>query len=150
MNLIDTTAAPTNFFDILAQDWREDIESIWHKYAQSAKIYLLNDEKDTLGGGIVFSTVSPDMEYAKDEAQAWFDKGYLYLGFIWIAENRRSEGLGSIWLKKIYEQYPSTKFWLTIEDLDLIHFYKKNGFRFEKKLINNNNEEWLLVYDSEV
>ena len=57
------------------------------------------------------------------------NKGYLYVGFIFVIEERRQQNLGSIWLDNLKKMYPNQKFWLTIEDLKLDTFYVKNGFK---------------------
>lgn len=135
------------FFDLLPTDWRESITSIWNEYSESSRVYLLVEAETILGGGIVFSKTTPDMEYNSAEAEHWFSQGYLYLGYIFISEKNRGKGLGTLWLQELIKQHPEQKYWLTIEDTDLVDFYGNNGFRFEKILKNEGSGEWLMVFD---
>ncbi len=136
-----------NFFSMLPDDWRNEISITWNTYSNEASIYLLDFRQNTVAGGIVFSTCPPDMLYNKEEAQIWLDAGYLYLGFIWVAEEFRNNKFGSIWLQSLMDKFPAQKFWLTIEEESLLFFYFKNGFRLIKSLKNGDNMEWLLVFE---
>lgn len=147
MKWLDVTRIPDRFFDILPEDWQEDIKPIWNQYESSSHIYLWEDEGKIAGGGIVFSKTTPDMMYAREIAEKWFAKGYLYIGFLWVNPEKRGQHLGSLWLKKLYKNFPDQKYWLTIEDFGLEHFYERNGFRIEKELVNENKIEKLMVYD---
>ena len=155
MQLIDLTKTPKLFFDILTSDWRSGIEPFWKEYATNATIYGLVENKQAcptevsfgrvIAGAILFSTVSPDTKGYHKIAQHWLDKDYLYLAFVFVAENRRSEGLGSLLINKIKEQLPTQKFWLAIEDHRLLNFYQLLGFQFAQKVQNDDVEEWILV-----
>jgi diamine N-acetyltransferase len=141
----DTTAQPERFFDILPADWQEEIVPFWPAYRQTARIYTLETEPEILGGGIVFASVSPDTKWYEQEAQSWFDKKYLYIGFLWIAEKHRGKSLGSKWLSELRKLFPRQKFWLSIEEAGLMDFYKKNGFRIVKRIHRDEGEEWIMV-----
>ena len=136
-----------SFFKILPQDWQEGIVPFWETYKETTKGYLLIDNNKIIAGGLVFSAWPPDMLYAKDEAETWINKGYLYVGFIFVIEERRQQNLGSIWLDNLKKTYPNQKFWLTIEDLKLDAFYVKNGFKRIKTLNNNGLEEVLYTFE---
>ena len=136
-----------SFFKILPQDWQEGIVPFWETYKETTKGYLLIDNNKIIAGGLVFSAWPPDMLYAKDEAETWINKGYLYVGFIFVIEERRQQNLGSIWLDNLKKTYPNQKFWLTIEDLKLDAFYIKNGFKRIKTLNNNGLEEVLYTFE---
>lgn len=169
--LVDRTHQPEYFFTILPDDWREDIEPEWPAYKNWASIYTLEipnslavkpifeigsdgkpkstpASKLVYGGGIIFSIPSPDTLIYKREAQHWFDKGYLYMAWIWIQEEFRGHSLGSIWVEEVIKHHPGQKFWLTIEDYSLWEFYKKCGFQMVKRLkVGETGEEWVLVYE---
>lgn len=132
------------FFEILPEDWQEGIVPHWEKYKESSKVFIVESDGEVLGGGIVFSTVSPDTLAYKEEAQRWFDKGYLYIGFLWISEKHRDKKLGTRWLQYLFELFPQQSFWLSIEEYNLVSFYKRSGFQVIKKIISAQSEEWIL------
>lgn len=143
----NTRFSADSFFKILPEDWTLSIVPFWNDYIESSDIYTLSIENKIIGGGIVFSKTTPDMMYAKPISDKWFEKGYLYIAFLWIDVNYRGQQLGTLWLQKLIQKYPNQKFWLSIENLDLVTFYKKNGFEVAKKLLNNANEEWIMKFD---
>lgn len=135
------------FFEILPTDWQESILPFWDAYKNSTKCYVLLENDKLIAGGLVFSECPPDMLYAQEEANNWFKKGYLYLGFIYVLEEKRGNNLGSLWLSYLKNLFPEQKYWLTIEDLGLHGFYSKNGFTKVKTLTNNGDEEILYCFD---
>ena len=141
----DCTARPEYFFSILPPDWRGDIAPVWGDYKDTANIFILESGKQAIGGGIVFSSVSPDTMIYGAEAQHWFDEGYLYIGFLWIAEQHRGKQLGSSWLQQLIRQFPHQKFWLSIDDYQLLPFYERNGFRLMKEVETASGKEWILT-----
>lgn len=140
----DTTAEPDRFFQFLPEDWRVEIEPHWPNYAETASIFILETENEILGGGIVFRTVSPDTELYREYAQQQFDKGYWYLAFIWISPDHRGQQLGTEWLRRVHAHYPNQKFWLTIEDYNLVHFYEKSGYTLIQELDLGDWREWVM------
>jgi len=136
-----------DFFNILPLDWQETILPLWKDLKTTTKGYLLLENNQIMAGGLVFSQCPPDMFYAKDEANKWINKSYLYLGFIYVIEEKRYQNLGSVWLNNLKSMNPEQKYWLTIEDFKLDTFYVKNGFNKLKSLYNNEQEEWLYVYE---
>ena len=136
---------PNRFFDLLPSYWQEEIVPYWAQYQDSASIYVLEEDNQVIGGGIVFSTCPPDIDYFKNDAKQWFDNGYLYLGFIWISEERRNRNLGSLWLKELKNKHPQQKYWLLIEEEKLHGFYRKNGFVLEITINNQGTSEWLYT-----
>jgi GNAT superfamily N-acetyltransferase len=134
------------FFDVLPQDWQDDIVPFWDAYKDSSEIYVIEDEQLIIGGGIVFSKCPPDIKYYRKEAQRWFDNGYLYLGFIWIAEDMRNRNLGSYWLNELKTLNSKQNYWLLIEDDYLHRFYQKNSFVLKKTITYNHHFEWLYSY----
>lgn len=133
------------FFSILPLDWQEGIVPYWNQYRHSSEVYLIEEEGEIIGGGILFTQVTPDMMANASLAQKYFDKAYVYLGFIWISEDKRGMGLGQFWLKKVFENNPNITFWLTIEDPQLESFYKKWGFAISEKIENQGSPEWIML-----
>lgn len=134
------------FFEILPKDWQDEIVPFWTHYKESAKIYVIEDNDCIIGGGIVFTTTPPDIIYFKEEAQEWFDMGYLYIGFLWIAEDKRNNNLGSYWLDELKKKHSIQKYWLLIEEERLHRFYQRNEFLLNKTIIRNQQPEWLYSY----
>ena len=116
------------FFETLPIDWQEIIIPFWKEFKQSIQIYVLVEDNVIVAGGLVFSKCPPDMMYYESEANNWFNKGYLYLGFIYVDETKRNRNLGSLWLDCIKKEYPKNGFWLAIEDENLHKFYTRNEF----------------------
>lgn len=144
----ETTDKPERFFSILPADWQESIVPFWTTYEQTARIFVLESATEVVGGGIVFSTVSPDCQPAfQAEAQQWFDQGYLYIGFLWIAEQHRDKQLGSKWLRNLFSLMPDQSFWLSIDELKLASFYKRNGFELIKQVELDYYPEWVMALE---
>ncbi len=137
------------FFQILPQDWQEAILPFWNEYKTSTRCYVLTDEnQNIIAGGLVFTQCPPDMVYAEEEANKWLNKGYEYLGFIYVIEERRKQNLGSIWLTQLKQMNPKQKYWLVIEEEKLDAFYVKNGFKYKKTLnLNDDNQEMLYSFE---
>ena len=138
----------SEFFKILPEDWQEGIVPFWETYKVSTNCYVLSENNQIIAGGLVFSMCPPDMLYTEVEANTWFEKGYLYLGFIYVLEEKRGLNLGSMWLNELKKMHPEQNYWLTIEDLKLDGFYVKNDFKRVKSLYNNGVEEGLYVYQN--
>lgn len=142
--LLQNTA--DRFFEILPRDWQDEIVPFWTHYETSSKIFVIEENNRIIGGGIVFATTPPDVIYYKEEAQHWFDNEYLYIGFLWIAEDKRNNNLGSFWLDELKMQNTKQKYWLLIEDERLHGFYQRNGFKLIKTIINDQHAEWLYSF----
>ncbi len=147
MNTFYKETDQNKFFNLLPEDWNNEISITWNTYSKNATIYVLEGKDKIMAGGIVFSICPPDMLYNPLEAKKWFDQGYLYIGFIWVVEEFRNKKVGSKWIKSLINKFPQQKFWLTIEEESLKFFYIKNGFSLVKTLQNDNNKEWLLIYE---
>lgn len=139
------TEKAQTFFSILPHDWQKEITPYWEQYRTSSKIYVLEEKGVILGGGILFTKVTPDMKTNASIAQKYFAQAYVYLGFIWISEEKRGTGLGQLWLKKVFENYPDLGFWLTIEDPHLEDFYKKWAFVITEEIDHDGNPEWIML-----
>lgn len=141
----ECTHTPEVFFSILPEDWRASIVPCWPAYRDTARIFVLKSDEGLLGGGIVFATVSPDTQAYRSEAQSWFDRGYLYIGFLWIVEAHRGKQLGARWLEALKAQFPNKKFWLAIEEEGLMAFYRRNGFEVAKMVETGEGREWVMA-----
>ena len=139
---------PNQFFDILPEDWQDEIVPFWDDYKNTASIYVIKEDSHVIAGGILFSTCSPDITYFKKEAQTWFENGFLYIGFLWVSEDKRNNNLGSFWLDELKKQLPNQKLWLLIEEERLHSFYLKNDFNLDKTIKNNDHLEWLYTFPS--
>lgn len=146
----NATESPEQFFNLLPEDWRILIEPYWESYKDSAKIYVLKENEEVVAGGLVFSKSLPDMSDFEKSLQYLFTEGYLYLGFIWVPEHQRNRQLASQWLTLLKSQNPDQKYWLTIEEEWLKHFYEKNGFKLIKESNDADNKEWLYAYSWKV
>lgn len=145
IHLTESTQQAQRFFNILPPDWQESIIPFWPSYQNNARIFVLEKSVEVIGGGIVFSTVSPDTMPYQDEAQKWVDIGYLYIGFLWIDEKYRDQKLGSRWIQEVLKTFPQQAFWLTIDDLKLLPFYERNGFKLIKMVELESHNEWVLA-----
>ncbi|MBN2486711.1 MAG: hypothetical protein JXB34_12125 [Bacteroidales bacterium] len=139
------TAKPDMFFEILPADWQESIVPYWPAYAGSTRIFVLEYAGDIVCGGLVFSQVSPDTLYYRSEAEKWFDNGYLYLAYIWVPEKFRGRKFGSKWLEFLHAQFKTQKFWLAIEDYNLVNFYSPSGYRLVKEISGEWGSEWIMA-----
>jgi ribosomal protein S18 acetylase RimI-like enzyme len=135
------------FFDILPADWQENILPFWNDHKTNSEVFAFLEDNTVIAGGILFNSMPPDLTSNNTELQQWFDKGYLYIGFLWVAEHKRNQKLGSLWLEKIKSLMPKQKFWLVIEDENLSKFYEKHNFTKEQTIINQNTIEWVYAYN---
>ena len=145
MQLRITTKA-TDFFNMLPVDWQESIVPHWKNLKKNATIYLLEDKDEICAGGIVFSTNIPEMEGYSDEADYWYFKNYLYIGYVWVPISKRNKNYGTLWFNNLIALDKNQHYWLTIEDKKLRYFYEKIGFTYVKTLLCKDIKEELFVY----
>lgn len=145
VELEDLTAEPERFFEILPADWSIEIEPCWPEYESDSRIYGLRENDAIIAGGIIFTSVSPDTRGYRDIAQKWFDRGYKYLGFIYVNALRRNEGLGTLWIRKVKELDTNQKYWLSIDEKGLSVFYERLGFKTAQDVQNEGAPEWILI-----
>ena len=138
------------FFKLLPDDWQQEIVPFWNDVKDESKIYVIAENHKIIGGGIVFNTCPPDLLYFKDNAQKWFDAGYLYIGFLWIAEEHRNKNLGSFWLEQLKTSNPQQNYWLIIEEERLHNFYQRNDFVLKQTISKNDSQEYLYTFKSTV
>lgn len=137
-----------SFFDILPKDWSDEIAPKWEMYARNSQVYVLTEEGQVIGGGILFSTASPDLEYSGHVAKEWFEKGYKYIAYFYIVPSRRGEGLGRKWLDELQKTNPDQSLFLTIDDYALVGFYEKADFTLLREIITEVGTEWLMVKEA--
>jgi len=141
MEFKNYTAKAHVFFEMLPSDWKDNIVPFWDDLKSTTQLFVLIENKTMIAGGLVFSKCPPDLMYYEKKANKWFEKGFLYLGFIFVDERQRNRSLGSLWLENIKKQYPKTGFWLAIEDQNLHKFYDKNGFEKVETIKNLDLQE---------
>lgn len=141
MELKNYTAKAQVFFEMLPSDWQDTIVPFWNDVKSTTQLFVLIENETIVAGGLVFFKCPPDMMYYENGANNWFEKDYLYLGFIFVDEKQRNRSLGSLWLDNIKKQYPETGFWLAIEDENLHRFYVKNGFEKVATIKNEDLQE---------
>ena len=134
------------FFDLLPLNWQESIKPYWVNIKKNATIYILEDNDEICAGGIIFSANIPEMEAYRDEANYWFSKNYLYIGYVWVPVEKRNKNYGTLWLKNLLLLDKKQHYWLTTEDKQLRYFYEKLNFTYLKTLNSNDVEEELFVY----
>ncbi len=151
MKLKEVNHRSNDFFKILPQDWQEIIRRIWDKVKSTSTIYAIVEEDSIIAGGIVFTEKLPEMtEFEIERGQPFFDLDYGYIGFLWVAENRRKEQLGTKWLSLLKGHNLKQGFWLTVEEENLKKFYEKNGFKTIAQSEDKENMEWLCIYEPHI
>ena len=146
LKFTNATESPEQFFNMLPEDWQVLIVPYWESYKDVAKIYVLKENEEVVAGGLVFSKSLPDMSDFERAQQHFFKEGYLYIGFIWVPLDKRNKNLASQWLTLLKNLDPTQKYWLTIEEEWLKHFYEKNGFVLIEESDDAADKEWLYVY----
>ena len=140
---------PERFFEILPLDWSAEIQPVWYQYQDSSYIYVLGYDDQMIGGGILFSEPSPDIDYynaaQRFKVVSLLEKGYGYVGYFFILDKFRSRGLGMKWLDELIRMNPSKGLCLTIDDDSLKGFYAKAGFKLNEEIDFQDHKEWLLV-----
>ena len=101
-----------------------------------------------IGGGILFSKMPPYATNFEKSNAILFEKGYLYIGYIWISEKYRNKGYASAFLTLLKKENPHQKFWLTIEEGNLRYFYEQNSFTMHAESDDiTTTKEWILIYN---
>lgn len=137
---------PDDFFEILPEDWQAGIVPYWKEYHTAANIYIVKAENKLVAGGILFNCLPPDPSDLDHRFNYLFAEGYLYIGFLFVQPEMRHLHLGSWWLDKLKKKYPGQKYWLTIEEEALKHFYQRNGFEILGES-DSDPKEWVLTYN---
>ncbi len=143
----DISNNPNPFWKILPEDWRIEIEPVWDKYARCSSVFGLLNDQELEAGLISFSTVSPDTMCYREYAESWFKRGYRYIGFVYVVESMRGQGLGREILEKLLQSTPKTAYWLSIEDHKLRTFYEKLSFKLVDKIPCGDSTDWIMSRD---
>ncbi|WP_323758269.1 GNAT family N-acetyltransferase [Roseivirga sp.] len=146
--IIDISDTPELFLELLPNDWKLELESNWKEFAPAVKVYGIKLNQELIGGGLVFSDQTSETDNYPPVAEYYFDNGFLYIGYLWVAEIFRGQNLGDFWLNSIFEMYPKNPFWLSIEDAGLAKFYLKNGFTLEREVMYSGGKDWIYVRKS--
>jgi diamine N-acetyltransferase len=149
LEFVDISTNPDAFFQFITKEWADSIAPIWDAYKNDANIFALMQNTNILAGGIVFKNISPDVaHYSKDLINLlsnFFSNNYLYIAYLYVSESERGKGLGVLWLNHVFNYFPNVHFMLTVEDENLLPFYKKIGFIVYKIIAFENHNEWLLI-----
>lgn len=146
LTLLKVIINENTFFSILPKEWQELIIPAWKEHQNSSKIYGLFLNNILVGGGILFDTLPPFATKIEKNNIHLFNKGYLYLGYVYISERYRNKGYASIFLTQLKTQH--RKLWLTVEEAALLYFYKQNGFKiYTEDTSLTNTKEWILTYE---
>ncbi|MCL5244556.1 GNAT family N-acetyltransferase [Cellulophaga sp. 20_2_10] len=143
---IDITNNPIPFFNLLPKDWADGLVPHWNLLRNNATVFVLKNDAEICAGGIIFSSITPEMDSCKQEALYYFSKNYLYVGYVWVPENKRKQNYGSQWFKELFRADKNKHYWLVTEDKMLRKFYKKIGFVYKKTIHFNGGQEELFYY----
>ncbi len=137
---------PTQFFNILPQDWQQIIVPNWEEFKDSASIYVFKENEAIIAGGIVFKSGHPNSTDFENKYNYLYDEKYYYIGFLWVIPEKRNQQLASKWLSKVHSLNTNQKYWLTIEEASLQNFYQKNGYKLLAESNTSQSKECILTY----
>lgn len=138
---------PDQFLAAMPEDWRADFHLYLESCANRMELFVITDNGQIIAGGIVMNGLPPEMKLFEKDIKPFIEKGYLYIGFLFVATEYRKQNIGSTWLSHIMKMFGTQGFWLTVEDPGLITFYEKNGFRWTGTLKQGAVCEDLLVLE---
>jgi hypothetical protein len=133
------------FFKMLPSDWKQSIVPYWSSYKDSSTIYTITLGGKIVAGGIVLKKLPPEASQLDSNYKYLFEKGYQYIGFLFVKPEMRKHHLGSEWLTLLKKATSKQRFWLTIEEESLKYFYEKNGFAVVDES-ESEPKEWVMVY----
>ncbi len=139
--------SPDRFLAAMPEDWQADFLLYLETCTERMELYAISDDDQIMAGGAVLKGLPPDMELFEKETRRFVEKGYLYIGFLFVDAAHRGQNIGSSWLKHLFKALEGQGFWLTVEDPGLIKFYEKNGFRWIGTLKQGSICEDLLVLE---
>ena len=119
--------SPSEFFNILPQDWRDDLLPQWQDLEGTSDVFVVKYRADVISGGIVFHQMLPQLSAVEFQASMLF-KNVPYIGYIYTQPEYRSLGAASFWFHALFNRRKNQSYWLSIEDLRLSFFYQKFGF----------------------
>lgn len=135
------------FLTAMPEEWRADFQLYMESCADRMELFVITDDRKIIAGGIVMNGLPPEMKRFEKDIKHCIEKGYLYIGYLFVATEYRKQNIGSTWLRHITETFDTQGFWLTVEDARLIEFYEKNGFRWTGTLTQDQLSEELLVFE---
>jgi len=143
--LVDLNSDPQPFFTLLPSDWQEELASLWPDVNGNSTLLGLELDGDLIGGGMVLRRPTPDTQAYAELAQSLFDRGLLYIAYLWISPEHRGHDYGGCWLQAVRARFAGKGFWLAIEDRGLRRFYQKHGFIVADTVTNAGCREWIMT-----
>ncbi|MER3374609.1 MAG: GNAT family N-acetyltransferase [Allomuricauda sp.] len=138
---------PDRFLEAMPENWWADFHFYQEHSKDCMELFVMTEQDKIVAGGIVMEGLPPDMKIFEKRVGPFIEKGYLYIGFLFVVKEYRGQDIGSTWLRCIKGVYGANGFWLTVEEPGLIGFYKKNGFRWEESLTQGQRSEELLIFE---
>ncbi len=134
------------FVAAMPEDWWPDFQLYLEDSRDSMELFTITDYDQIVAGGMVLEALPREMKVFEIEAAPFIEKGYLYIGFLFVIPEYRRRNLGSAWLSCVKALYATKGFWLTLEEPGLREFYEKNGFRWVGTLKQGGLSEELMVF----
>lgn len=145
LEIVDLSDEPEVFFDLLPTDWLDALHANWSDFKPSTYVFGIKKGQQVIGGGLVFSEHSNETDNYPQVSKYYFSAGFLYIGYLWVAEDFRGQNIGDFWLNSVFNMFPQNPFWLSIEDAGLAKFYLRNGFTLEREMIFPGGKDWIYV-----
>jgi GNAT superfamily N-acetyltransferase len=120
----------SKFAALSVQEWPCDFFDDFATFNHSLTAVVgLDGDKVVAGCFVSHSIVCPPIDNPQQTAlvQDYYDQGFLHISYFVVDSAFRGNGLGAIFLEKLYQLYASSSFWLSCEH-HLASFYTRNGF----------------------
>lgn len=118
-----------DFVCLLPLDWQEALAAEGNEIDHISKTLGLFRDFELIGGGMIFSSLlAGATDFEKFHADYLFKTFGNYIGFVWVRPEFRGMKLGRDWFLALFKHYPSSGFWLSIEEEGLLTFYTQLGF----------------------
>jgi GNAT superfamily N-acetyltransferase len=134
-----------SFTAAMPDDWPPYFQQCIAESRDAMELFVITEKDRIVAGGMVFEGLPADMQVFDDDVRLYIEKGYLYIGYLFVDQAHRGKQLGSLWLTCIKGLYGGKGFWLTVEEPGLREFYEKNGFTWVKSLEKEGDSEELLL-----
>ncbi|WP_318309258.1 GNAT family N-acetyltransferase [Flagellimonas crocea] len=138
---------PDQFLAAMPEEWQWDFYIYLENTVDHMELFAITEQDHILGGGMVFKGLPPEMKIFEKEVETFVERGYLYIGFLFVVPKYRGQHIGSTWLESMKALYSDKGFWLTVEEPSLIEFYEKNGFKWTGTLVQGKRSEELLTLE---
>lgn len=135
------------FLTGMPEEWRLDFCMYLENSVDRMELFTITEQGHILGGGMLFKGLPPEMKIFEKEVEPFVERGYLYIGFLFVVPEYRGQNIGSTWLGCIKTLYGDKGFWLTVEEPGLVSFYEKSGFKWTDTLIQGQICEELLIWE---